>query len=200
MSRLALAAAAAFLPLACLAAVDPAPVTVTMPDGYTVRGNYARETETATDGKGRAIRVTKTDGFDVIQDGAKYVIFSTHAGKGGTVDPGLGREPLPVYTTALRRIVRRPVLPIARIKEVTPFDARWQRNLDTVTTEGQPDFLKLKRRSGIASGRFSDLFCVNSPVSPRPSLLGRRKSKGPRSFDPSGLGPCQVHFPEFSFL
>jgi pimeloyl-ACP methyl ester carboxylesterase len=191
MSRLALAAAAAFLPLACLAAADPAPVTVTMPDGYTVRGNYARETETATDGKGRAIRVTKTDGFDVIQDGAKFVIFSTHAGKGGTVDPGLGREPLPVYTTALRRIVRRPVLPIARIKEVTPFDARWQRNLDTVTTEGQmqrirQQIVKLDPESFTLDSPSDDITQAYQTSEESPENVTRWLSLHPDLRDPPG--------------
>ena len=77
------------------------PVTITMPDGYRVQGDYARETETVSDGSGRPVKVSAANGFDVVQDGPKFVIFSTHAGKGGKVEKDARRDAGLELTTKL---------------------------------------------------------------------------------------------------
>ena len=117
-----------------LAAIDP--VTVTMPDGYVVQGNYNRESDTLSDGNGRPIKVAALNGFDVVQDGPKIVIFSTHAGKGGKVDREAKRDVGPEFVNKLRRSLKRPVLAVREIKSQTDWSDNWTRTLDTLLVEG----------------------------------------------------------------
>ena len=133
-ARLAGATLALLGGLAVTFAADP--VTVTMPDGYTVQGNYARESDTMSDANGRPIKVAALNGFDVVQDGPKIVIFSTHAGKGGKVDKEAKREVGPEYANKLKRNLKRAVLAIREVKSRPEFNDNWVRTLDTVTTEG----------------------------------------------------------------
>ena len=117
-------------------AAEPKPVVVTLDDGFTIRGRYARETEGIADASGRTISVAKINAFDVIATGPKFVIVSTHSKRGAKIDPA----PLPTrttYTTELQTRYNRQLDPIASTKlPLPPFDARWRRRLETRTTEG----------------------------------------------------------------
>ena len=117
-------------------AAEPPQVVVTMEDGFTIRGRYARETEMISDSSGKMTSVAKMDAFDVISTGPKFVILSTHSKRGAKIDP----SPLPVrttYATELQIRLNRPLEPIAATQLPLPaFDARWRRKLTTTTTDG----------------------------------------------------------------
>ncbi|MGL6072754.1 MAG: hypothetical protein ACRC8S_01205 [Fimbriiglobus sp.] len=130
-----------FLPCS-LVLLAAEPVTVFMPDGYMVQGQYARETETITDGSGRPVRVPKADGLDIIQDGPKYVFFSTHAGRGGKIDKETQINRGPEYKTKLKNKFNRPVAPWAKITKETEFNAEWIRTLEMITFENQFQSIK----------------------------------------------------------
>jgi len=117
-------------------AADPVTVTVTMPDGYRVQGDYARETEAVSDGNGRLIKMNAANGFDVVQDGPKFVIFSTHAGKGGKVDTDARRDAGLELTTKLKTRFNKAILPILDIRKQTEFSDKWLRTIETVTPDG----------------------------------------------------------------
>ena len=137
MTRFACAALAFALGAAALLAADAVPVTVILPDGYTVQGNYARESDTISDASGRPVKVAKVDGFDVVQDGPKFVIFSTHAGKGGKIDKEARRDAGAEFTTKLKTRFNNRILPIREMKSKSEFNDDWKRTLDTTTTDGQ---------------------------------------------------------------
>jgi pimeloyl-ACP methyl ester carboxylesterase len=118
---------------AILFAAEPA--TVILPDGFVIQGNYARETETMSDGSGKPIQVAKTDGFDVIQDGPKYVIFSTHAGRGGKIEKELTRNRGTEYKTKLKTNLKKAVLPWTKINKTTEFNSDWIRVLEMTTID-----------------------------------------------------------------
>ncbi len=143
LSRRALRIALGFLliGIAALTAMGADPVVVILNDGFVIQGPYTREMDTMSDANGRSIKVAKIDGFDIVQDGPKYVIFSTHSQRGAKIEKEVGRPKYTAYTTKLQRRLGRQVLAIHKIVKTTELDDRWTRRLDTITTENQPQTL-----------------------------------------------------------
>lgn len=103
---------------------------VIMADGFVIQGRWFKETELVIDGPGRPIRVAKANGFDVIDDGPKFIVFSTHAQKGGKLEKDLARPDFASY----KRAIGNPRNPLPndadRINKITPFDADWKRTTE----------------------------------------------------------------------
>jgi hypothetical protein len=102
---------------------------VILPDGFVVQGKWFKETEIVTD-SGRPIRMNKARGFDIVEDGPKFVVFSSHAQKGGRIEKDLARANF----TALRpkaayRLGSGRLPPIAGVKQVGEFDDKWKRQI-----------------------------------------------------------------------
>jgi hypothetical protein len=102
---------------------------VILPDGFTVEGKYQRESELIIDPFGQMVSVPKSNGFDLMEVGPKYVVFSLHSQKGGKLEKDLPRPQLQTYTTKLP--------PGGKIK------------LTGVQTGAIPDFNKQWRRTVI---------------------------------------------------
>src|SRR5262245_11923278 len=78
---------------------DPGPATVIMNDGFVIQGRYFKESELVMEEGGRPVKVSKASGFDVIEDGPRFVVFSTHAHKGGKLTREVVRPQLTTYKT-----------------------------------------------------------------------------------------------------
>jgi len=137
MSR-SLGLSALFLAAVAVPLIAAEPVTIIMTDGFVVQGEYAKESDVVYEG-GRSIKVAKTDGFDVIMDGPKFVIFSTHAQKGGKIDKEIVREKGIEYTTKVRARALRPVLPIKSVNKIGAYNESWIRVLETTTLDNNPN-------------------------------------------------------------
>ncbi len=124
------------------AAADPAWRAVTLSDGFAITGKYAREMEFVEDpGSGKTVKVAKLNGFDIIQDGPKAVIFSTHARRGGAVDEA-APPARTTYKTDLKTRYNNPVMAVREVVKLTEFTDRWQRVMETRSVEGSAQFIK----------------------------------------------------------
>ncbi len=101
---------------------------VIMADGFTIQGRWFKETELASDPGTGAVRVAKAGGFDVIDDGARYVVFSRHARKGGKLEEGAAKTDYPVYKMKAGVLNPHP-LPTAEKIEKGEFNDKWRRVL-----------------------------------------------------------------------
>ncbi|HET6575325.1 MAG TPA: PHB depolymerase family esterase [Fimbriiglobus sp.] len=119
---------AACVGLVATGVVAGAADVVIMADGFTIQGRWFKETELASDPGTGAVRIAKQGGFDVIDDGPRYIIFSRHARKGGKLEEDAAKRDYPAYKTKTSPLKAQP-LPLGRIKEKTDFDAKWRRRL-----------------------------------------------------------------------
>lgn len=110
--------------IACVALSAPAADALILPDGFTIQGTGEAKQEKNPEGYS----------FHVLQDGPKYIIYSTHTRKGAKVEKNVPRPQMVAYT--------RKVLGAPRFKSpgygqmtATEFDENWRR---TVTIR-QPD-------------------------------------------------------------
>jgi pimeloyl-ACP methyl ester carboxylesterase len=119
-----------------LAAAD----VVILPDGFTLRGKWSKERELIPAQGGPGLVVAKANGFDIIDDGPRQVVFSRHAGKGGKLEEGaaVGRE-LQVFRTALRGPRGKGKYPPITDLKIAPFNDRWEQ-IVTGRTARTPEF------------------------------------------------------------
>ena len=197
--------AGGLLTLFAVAAVAADPVTVTMSDGYAVQGDYARETDTLTDASGRPIKVAAVNGFDVVRDGPKYVIFSTHAGKGGKIDKDAKRDAGPEYATKLKTRFMQTVLPIRERTKQTEFNDQWQRTVETITTDGgfqriNQQIVKLDAYSFVLDSPTDNLSQAYHTFEENPATVRRWLSIHPELRDPAGKADPDRRLRIASFL
>src|SRR3954471_7326743 len=105
MSRPARAALAAVTLAGCTAAALGADVVI-LKDGFVIQGHLQKEVETVFDkASGKSVPVIKSTGFDIINEGPKFTIFSSHSRQLGAVAPDTKLRPdLKAYTmTSLGR-------------------------------------------------------------------------------------------------
>lgn len=109
---------------------------VIMADGFTIQGRWFKETELVSDPGTGAVRVMKAGGFDVLDDGPRYVVFSRHSQKGGKLEEGVARPDYPAYKTKTGALQTHK-LPTAKEFKVGDFNEKWRRTL-TVTIPPNP--------------------------------------------------------------
>ena len=85
--------AAAGLLAAGLVATAPADVVI-MKDGFVIQGNVKRETESIRDpASGQSFSVPKANGYDMIDDGPRVIIFSKHHRQLGEISKDIKIRP-----------------------------------------------------------------------------------------------------------
>ena len=79
----------------CTAAVATAgPEVVILKDGFVIQGNIHHDTETIVDkATGIPVQVTKNIGFGMINEGAKFTVFSEHNKQLGAIAPDTKLRP-----------------------------------------------------------------------------------------------------------
>lgn len=133
----ALAGLLAGLAVSAAAAAD----TVILKDGFVIQGNIRKEVTTINDpATGRTFPIVKDNGLDMIDDGAKVVIYSTHARQAGEVSPEAKLRPeYKAYTLTSTPRKRNDPLPAAmapRDRDAAEFDAKWHRTLTVLVPGG----------------------------------------------------------------
>ena len=129
--RFPLAGAAAVGLLAVLVATAPADVFI-LKDGFVIQGTVHREKEAVVDkATGRTFVVPKASGFDVIDDGARLVVFSTHHKQLGEVGKDVKIRPdYKAYENRIdRRKGNRPFTGFLDVLDAPEFDDKWRRTL-----------------------------------------------------------------------
>ena len=102
---------------------------VIMKDGFTLEGRWFKESELIMDVPGRPVRISKANGFDVVENGPKFTIFSTHAKRGGKVEQGLDIDRGQALTRDFPGSRSRPLPGDILQAEMTPFDKEWNRTI-----------------------------------------------------------------------
>ena len=117
------------------AADTPTWKTVTFRDGFTLKGEVREELELVEDARGHSAKMRRADGFDYVLDGPKITIFSTHAQRGGVIDPA---GPPPARTTYRTKLATRPRDDIRPYTNPVygDWDAKWVRKIKTTTDDG----------------------------------------------------------------
>ena len=128
---------AAGLFVLCLALSAPAADTVILKDGFVIQGNVRKELDSVRDpNTGRVFTVTKADGLDMIDEGPKIVIFSTHAKQLGEINKDVKLRPeYKHYTNFFSGRKSENPFQGGAVKNMTPFDAKWRRTI-TYTLPG----------------------------------------------------------------
>ena len=137
-ARLTLAAA---LFAGCAIAAIGADVVI-LKDGFVVQGNVRKETIVVYDkASGRSIPVAKGDGFDMIDEGAKVTIFSTHSKQGGMIAPDTKLRPeMKAYTMPFPgRKGNNPIPAGGATTKVTEYNAKWIRTMTVAVPGSAPE-------------------------------------------------------------
>jgi predicted esterase len=121
--------AALFAVLAAGLAAGGADVVI-MPDGFTIQGRWFKESDVVSDPGTGSVRIAKVGGFDVIDDGAKFVVFSRHAQKGGKLEQDVARPEYPAYRTKAGRPTSTRGVPPGELAKVGEFNAKWMRLIE----------------------------------------------------------------------
>ncbi len=125
-------AAAGLLAGLGLALTAGAAETVILKDGFVVQGSVRKEFTTINDpATGRTFPIAKANGFDMIDEGPKVVIFSTHAKQVGEVNKDVKLRPdYKAYTMPSGPRKRNDPLPAgATTKSSTEFNEHWIRTI-----------------------------------------------------------------------
>ena len=115
-----------------LAVVADAAETVILKDGFVIQGNVRKEFTTINDpATGRTFPIAKDNGFDMIDEGPKVVIFSTHAKQVGEVSKDVKLRPeYRAFTMPGGPRRRNDPLPVGAVtKSSTEFNDNWVRTI-----------------------------------------------------------------------
>lgn len=140
-SRPRIAAAVGLLAGLGLSLTAGAAETVILKDGFVIQGTIRKETAAIQDpATGKMVAVAKDTGLDMIDDGAKVVIFSSHARQVGEVAPEARLRPdYKAYTllnTPRKRNDPLPAIMTPRDREAADFDAKWRRTINVNVPAG----------------------------------------------------------------
>jgi pimeloyl-ACP methyl ester carboxylesterase len=105
---------------------------VILKDGFVIQGNVRKEVTSIHDPTaGKTFPIAKADGFDMIDEGPKVFIFSTHAKQLGEVSKDTKLRPqYKAYTRLLPGSKPRSPLPGGVTKSSTEFDEKWRRKIE----------------------------------------------------------------------
>jgi len=118
-----------------LAAPSRGADAVILSDGFVVQGRWFKESESITD-LGRPVNITKANGFDIIEDGPKYVIFSTHTHRGGKIEQATTRPEYMSYKRPPSDVPRFKLPPIENLETPTTYNDKWIRSMKATTPKG----------------------------------------------------------------
>jgi hypothetical protein len=133
---LARAVVAAVLIVGCALGTAGADVVV-LKDGFVIQGKVQKETERITDkASGQSFVVPSARGFDVIDEGPKFVIFSSHAKQLGEINKDIKIRPeYRGFTTPFSRKGSDPP-PYGTFEKQGDWDAKWKRTLKVKVPAG----------------------------------------------------------------
>ena len=136
-ARLTLAAAVL---AGCAAAALGADVVI-LKDGFVIQGNVRKEMTSIFDkGSGREIPMVKANGFDMIDEGAKVTIFSTHAKQLGAISPDIKLRPaMKAYEMPFPGRKSNAPLPAGATIKTGEYNAKWIRTLTVAVPGSAPD-------------------------------------------------------------
>ena len=124
----------------CIVSV-PAAEVVILKDGFVIQGNVQKESTTVFDkASGTSVRIVKSNGLDMIDEGPKVIVFSTHAKQGGVVAPDIKLRPeYKAYTVKFPgRKSDHPLTQVTQTLKVGEFNSKWVRTLTVGTPGGAP--------------------------------------------------------------
>lgn len=137
-ARLTLAAA---LFVGCAVAAPGADVVI-LKDGFVIQGHVRKETTSVLDkASGASIPIVKATGFDMIDEGPKITVFSTHAKQLGAIAPDTKLRPeYKAYTMPFPgRKGNRPLPSIASTQKTTDYNAKWIRTMTVAVPGAAPE-------------------------------------------------------------
>src|SRR5262245_25480394 len=110
----------------------PATDVVILKDGFIIQGEVRKETETIFDKtSGQSIRIVKGGGFDMIDEGPKVMVFSTHARQVSVVSPETKLRPdYKSYKTQPLDFQTHPLPGLGETVKITEFDEKWRRTIE----------------------------------------------------------------------
>lgn len=127
------------------AALGSAAEVVILKDGFVIQGNVRKETETVFDkASGTSVRIVKASGLDMIDEGPKLTIFSTHAKQLGEISPDVKIRPeYRAYTQKFPgRKSDQTLDTVAATVKTGEFNAKWVRTLSIKETLGTPNVIE----------------------------------------------------------
>lgn len=110
---------------------------VILKDGFVIQGTVHKEVDTVVDkATGRVVPIIKGNGFDMIDEGPKVTVFSSHVRQLGAISPDTKLRPdVKAYTMPfLGRKSSKPLIGGPTLK-VTDYNAKWLRTL-TIGVQG----------------------------------------------------------------
>lgn len=139
---LARAAAAALLFVGCALGTAGADVVI-LKDGFVIQGNVRKEMEKIVDkASGQSFTVPAARGFDIVDEGPKFVIFSSNSKQLGEINKDIKIRPdYRAYSTKFESRGNRPP-PFGSYEKMADFDAKWRRTLKVRVPEGGFDLVE----------------------------------------------------------
>ena len=113
---------------------------VILKDGFVLQGTVRKETTSIHDpASGKIFPMIKGSGFDMVDDGPKFVIFSSHAKQLGEVSKDVKLRP--EYRAYRQKYlgtkgILQPLPAGASMKSSTEFNAKWLRTIEVRVPEG----------------------------------------------------------------
>jgi len=123
---------------ACIVASAPADVVI-LKDGFVIQGTIHKEmTDVVDKGTGISVKIPKGNGFDIIDEGPKAMIFSSHYKQLGAIEKDVKIRPdYKAYKNPLPgRKSNHPMPFIGGIGNPPDFDAKWHRTLRIQVPDG----------------------------------------------------------------
>lgn len=117
----------------CTALSAPADDAVIMPDGLVIHGRWFKEHTVVSDPALGSVRVAKANGFDVIEDGPKFISFSRHSQKGAKLEQDLSRPSVVGYKVTAYRTGNNPLPAVDGLPQLGQFNAKWERTIEVKT-------------------------------------------------------------------
>jgi len=112
---------------------------VILKDGFVIQGTLVKETTSISDpASGKTFTVPKGNGLDMVDEGPKFVIFSTHAKQLGAISKDVKLRPAyrGYKTTWLGRKGDEPLPAGAVTKSSTEFNDKWRRTIEVRIPDG----------------------------------------------------------------
>lgn len=125
-----------------VAALTSGAEVVILKDGFVIQGNVRKESETVFDkASGTTVRIVKANGLDMIDEGPKVTIFSTHAKQLGEISPDIKLRPeMKAYTQPFPgRKSNHPLTNIASTLKTGEFNSKWVRQITVKEPSGAID-------------------------------------------------------------
>jgi hypothetical protein len=112
---------------------------VILKDGFVIQGKVTKEATSITDkATGRVFPMFKGNGLDIVDEGPKFVIFSTHAKQLGEISKDVKLRP--EYKAYRREFLGRksnnPLPAGAVTKSSTEFNDKWYRTIEVRVPQG----------------------------------------------------------------